>query len=70
MLAIIGLGMQELLIILAIIIVIFGARKLPELGKGLGEGLKNFRKGIRDANSQADTDDRESDRREESNRAH
>ncbi|MCH7665173.1 MAG: twin-arginine translocase TatA/TatE family subunit [Acidobacteria bacterium] len=42
------LGVQELLIILLIVLIIFGASKLPQLGKGLGEGIKNFKKGIRD----------------------
>ncbi|MBW2146536.1 MAG: twin-arginine translocase TatA/TatE family subunit [Deltaproteobacteria bacterium] len=41
-----GLGMSELLIILVIVMVIFGARRLPEIGAGLGEGIKNFKKGI------------------------
>jgi sec-independent protein translocase protein TatA len=39
-----GLGMSELLIILVIVMVIFGAGKLPELGGALGKGIKNFRK--------------------------
>lgn len=38
-----GLGMSELMIILVIIMVIFGAGKLPELGGALGKGIKNFR---------------------------
>jgi len=38
-----GLGMPELLIILAIILIIFGAGKLPEIGRGLGKGIKNFK---------------------------
>jgi sec-independent protein translocase protein TatA len=38
-----GLGMPELLIILVIILVIFGASKLPQIGKGLGQGIKNFK---------------------------
>lgn len=42
------LGVQELLIILLIVLVIFGASKLPLLGKGLGEGIKNFKKGVKD----------------------
>lgn len=42
------LGVQELLIILLIVLVIFGASKLPQLGKGLGEGIKNFKKGVKD----------------------
>ena len=41
------LGLPELLIIFAIILVIFGAGKLPQLGKGLGEGISNFRDGLK-----------------------
>ena len=40
-------GFQELLIILLIVIIIFGASKLPQLGKGLGEGIRNFKKGLK-----------------------
>ncbi len=39
-------GPVELFIILAIVIVIFGARKLPELGSGMGKAIKNFKKGL------------------------
>ena len=38
-----GLGLPELLIILAIIILIFGASRLPEIGRGIGKGIKNFK---------------------------
>ena len=38
-----GLGMPELLIILVIVLVIFGASKLPQIGKGLGQGIRNFK---------------------------
>jgi len=41
-----GIGMPELLIILTIILIIFGAGKLPEIGKGLGKGIKNFKKSV------------------------
>jgi sec-independent protein translocase protein TatA len=41
-----GLGMGELLVILVIIIVLFGARRLPEIGSGLGNAIKNFRAGL------------------------
>jgi sec-independent protein translocase protein TatA len=43
------IGMSELLIILAIVVVLFGATKLPQLGKGLGEAIGNFKKAQRDA---------------------
>ncbi len=39
-----GLGMQELVIILVIALLVFGANKLPEIGRGLGRGIREFRK--------------------------
>ena len=39
-----GIGMPELLIVMVIVLIIFGAGKLPEIGKGLGKGIRNFRK--------------------------
>jgi len=42
-----GLKMPELIVIGLIILFIFGAKKIPEMGKGLGEGIKNFKKSIR-----------------------
>lgn len=46
-------GLPELLIILVIVIVIFGASKLPQLGKGLGEGISNFRDGLKGKDDKA-----------------
>lgn len=43
-----GIGMPELIIILIIILIIFGAGKLPEIGSGIGKGIKNFRKATQD----------------------
>jgi sec-independent protein translocase protein TatA len=58
------LGLPELLIILAIVILIFGVNKLPRLGKGLGEGIRNFKDSVKnggnddgDAGSGADSVD-------------
>ncbi len=43
-----GLGMQELLIILVIILVLFGASRLPELARSLGSSVKEFKKGTQE----------------------
>lgn len=48
-LALIGpLGLPEMFIILAIILLIFGANRLPEIGRGIGQGIKNFKSTARD----------------------
>ncbi len=41
-----GIGMPELLVILVIILIIFGAGKLPEIGGAIGKGIKNFKKSV------------------------
>jgi sec-independent protein translocase protein TatA len=55
-----GLGIQELLIILAIALVIFGPSKLPQIGAGLGKAIRDFKKGVSssDENEEADKDDK------------
>ena len=40
--------MPELMVILAIVIIIFGANRLPQLGRGIGSAIKNFKEGIKD----------------------
>jgi len=41
-----GLGFQELLVVLAIVLVLFGGKKLPELSRSIGESLREIRKGL------------------------
>lgn len=41
-------GMPEMLIILAIVVLLFGAKKIPDLAKGMGRGIKDFKKAIKD----------------------
>ena len=43
-----GLGLPELVIILLIVVIIFGANRLPQLGRGIGSAIKNFKEGIKD----------------------
>jgi len=45
-----GLGMSELIVILVIILIIFGAGKLPEIGGGIGKAIKNFKEAAKDSN--------------------
>jgi sec-independent protein translocase protein TatA len=44
-----NLGAPELLLLLGIVVILFGAGKIPQLGQGLGEGIRNFKQGMRAA---------------------
>lgn len=44
-----GIGMPELIVVLLICLVVFGAKRLPEIGGGLGKGIKNFKNSLSDA---------------------
>lgn len=43
-----SLGLPEILVILLIVILIFGASRLPEIGRGIGKGIRNFKESLRD----------------------
>lgn len=53
-----GIGMPELIIILVIILIIFGAGKLPEIGAGIGKGIKNFKKATSESEKQEQLEDK------------
>ena len=54
-----GLGTQELIIILIIIVVLFGATRLPQIGSGIGQAIKNFKKSVREGDEIDVTPDKE-----------
>lgn len=52
-----GMGAQELLLILLVVLMLFGARRLPELARGLGQGLQQFRKAMSEGQRELDLSD-------------
>lgn len=58
-----GLGMPELIIILVIILVIFGAGKLPQIGEGMGKAIRNFKTGISSKEESKEPDKIEEDKK-------
>jgi sec-independent protein translocase protein TatA len=54
-----GLGTQELIIILIIIVVLFGATRLPQIGSGIGQAIRNFKKSVREGEEIDVTPDKE-----------
>jgi sec-independent protein translocase protein TatA len=51
------LGIPELVLIFAIVILLFGVNKLPQLGKGIGEGIRNFKQSMREGNQDPEKKD-------------
>ncbi|MBN2621583.1 twin-arginine translocase TatA/TatE family subunit [candidate division WOR-3 bacterium] len=54
-----NIGWQEILLILLIALLLFGAKKIPDLARSLGKGIKEFKKGIREIDSPVDDDKEE-----------
>lgn len=54
-----GIGFQELLVIALIILLFFGGKKIPEMMKGLGKGVKSFKDGMKDIEQTGNTDSKE-----------
>lgn len=61
-----GLGTTEILLICLLALILFGGGKLADIGKGLGEGIKNFKKGVKEADL---ADDDEDEKKEKSPKA-
>ena len=58
-----GIGMPELVIILVIILVIFGAGKLPEIGSGLGKAIRNFKNSTKEIKAEVKSRDEEAEKK-------
>ena len=58
-----GLGYQELLIILVIVLILFGANRLPELAKSLGSSVKEFKKGVNEVKNEDVTASKEEEKK-------
>jgi sec-independent protein translocase protein TatA len=54
-----GIGAQELLLILLVVLLLFGAKKIPELAQGLGKGIREFRKAVRDTKEELEKPEEE-----------
>ncbi|WP_457572139.1 twin-arginine translocase TatA/TatE family subunit [Desulfovulcanus sp.] len=62
-----GIGIPELIIILVIVLIIFGANKLPEIGSGMGRAIRNFKKATSEPEEIDVTPDKKSDDNSEKN---
>lgn len=64
-LLLLGLGMQEIILIALIVLLLFGGRKIPELMKGLGKGVKSFKDGVKGIEEDAGLSDKGSKEKKE-----
>jgi len=53
-----GLGTTEILLICLLALILFGGGKLADMGRGLGEGIKNFKRGLRESDEETKADDK------------
>lgn len=60
-----SLGMQEILLILFILLLLFGAKRLPELGQSLGKGIREFKRGVTEIKDEVRLEDPEKENRKD-----
>lgn len=60
-----GIGFQEILLIALVVLLFFGGKKIPELMKGLGKGVKSFKDGMNSIDKDPDTDGKDNSKKEE-----
>jgi sec-independent protein translocase protein TatA len=54
-----GIGMQELLLIFLVVLLLFGAKRIPDIATGLGRGIKDFKNALKDTHDEIMKDDKE-----------
>jgi sec-independent protein translocase protein TatA len=59
-----SIGFPELLVILVVAVLLFGGKKIPEVAKGLGEGIKNFKNALKTDDDKKDTDKKDEDKKQ------
>lgn len=59
LLSFLGLGFQEILVILLIVVILFGAKKIPELARGMGKGIREFKDASKEVKKEIDDAGRE-----------
>jgi sec-independent protein translocase protein TatA len=57
-----SIGVPEILLVLLVILILFGARRLPEIGKGLGKGIREFKKASREITDEINRDEEEKEK--------
>jgi len=60
-----NIGATEIILILLVVLIFFGARKIPELAQGLGKGIREFRKAAREIQDDVEKDDKQIDKKED-----
>lgn len=60
-----GVGIQEVLLIVLVVLLFFGGKKIPELMKGIGRGVRSFKEGMNEVEKEIETDDSQEKKKEE-----
>ena len=60
-----GIGMQELLVIFLVVLLLFGAKRIPDIATGLGRGIKDFKKAVKDTKNEITSDEKPSEKSDE-----
>ena len=64
-----GLGWQEIVLILLVVLLLFGAKRIPEIARSLGKGVKEFKKGISDGGEEKEEENKSQPRRDDQEKA-